>query len=113
MQRHRLRSILLLTGLALLAGCANRDPYRRTDVWQPTGSNASNIAAMVANPHDLARGHTEGKQLAKAPELAVEHVWAGPGGAGSSGGGGSLGGGGGGSSGGGAGGSGAPGASGG
>ena len=33
------------------------DPYLRTDVWQPTGANAANIAAMVADPHDLISGH--------------------------------------------------------
>ena len=53
------RSILRCTDgqpCCALAACQDMDPYARTDVWQPTGANAGNIAAMVANPHDLIRG---------------------------------------------------------
>lgn len=66
-----------LIGLLLLAGCASRDPYRRTDVWQPTGANAANLAAMVANPHDLISGRGDNRQLAKMPYRAVERIWTG------------------------------------
>ena len=55
---------------------SSRDPYYRTDVWQPNGANAANIAAMVADPHDLIRGRGDSRVLAKAPEQAVEKVWA-------------------------------------
>ena len=63
--------------LVMLAGCEERDPLRRTDVWYPTGDNAANIAAMVANPNDLIRGHgargTDGTEAA----MAVERLWQG------------------------------------
>lgn len=68
-------AIPLIAALALLAGCANRDPYERLDVWRPTGANSANLAAMVANPHDLIRGHGTDRQLTKAQELAVDRVW--------------------------------------
>ena len=87
MRRPIPRTTLLLTGLLLLTGCADRDPYRRTDVWRPTGANAANLAAMVANPHDLAGGQGSSRQLAKAPERAVEHIWTGAGASGAVGGG--------------------------
>jgi type IV pilus biogenesis protein CpaD/CtpE len=58
-----------------LAGCDSRDPYRRTDVWQPTGSNAANIAAMLANPHDVISGRGDSRENAAEPALAVTHVW--------------------------------------
>jgi type IV pilus biogenesis protein CpaD/CtpE len=77
MRRHIIRTTVLLAGVLLLTGCADRDPYRRTDVWQPTGANAANLAAMVANPYDLIRGHGSDRQLAKAPDLAIERIWVG------------------------------------
>ena len=49
----------LLTGFAVVlaaAGCAETDPYMRPGLWQPTGANALNLAAMVERPSDLLRG---------------------------------------------------------
>ncbi len=40
----------------VLTGCAETDPYSRAFMWQPTGANANNIAAQVANKNDLIRG---------------------------------------------------------
>jgi type IV pilus biogenesis protein CpaD/CtpE len=65
----------LIAAAALLAGCANRDPYQRLDVWRPTGANSANLAAMVADPRDLIRGHGTDRQLTKAQELAVDRIW--------------------------------------
>jgi type IV pilus biogenesis protein CpaD/CtpE len=96
---------VVLAALALaLSGCQPLDPYQRTDVWTPTGANAGNIAAMVANPQDLIRGHGTPIEDAHEPVTAVGHVWndqpkpLGFTGGGGSGGGGSSGGGGGSSS---------------
>jgi|SwirhisoilCB3_FD_contig_31_10377651_length_1351_multi_2_in_0_out_0_2 type IV pilus biogenesis protein CpaD/CtpE len=61
--------------LGLLAGCVDRDPYRRTDVWYPSGTNAGNLAVMVANPNDLIRGHGEQKSDGKAAVTAVDRIW--------------------------------------
>lgn len=61
--------------LGLLGGCEDRDPYRRTDVWYPSGVNAGNIAAMVANPADLIRGHGVQRSDGKQAVMAVEHIW--------------------------------------
>jgi type IV pilus biogenesis protein CpaD/CtpE len=69
---HRL---LLLLSLITIAGCEQRDPYLRTDVWRPTGANAGNIAAMVANPQDLIRGHGVSREDTKADALAVGQIW--------------------------------------
>lgn len=66
---------LAVAGLIGLSSCANRDPYQRTDVWRPTGANAANLAAMVADPHDLIRGRGTNRQFNKAQDIAVEHVW--------------------------------------
>lgn len=67
--------IALCAAPLLLAGCMSREPYHRTDVWQPTGANIANIAAMAADPHDLIRGRGVTEHSAKAPELAVEKTW--------------------------------------
>jgi type IV pilus biogenesis protein CpaD/CtpE len=65
-----------LTLLALLvAGCADTDPYRRTDVWYPSGSNAGNIAAMAARPGDLISGRGRDGADARVAAGAVDRVW--------------------------------------
>ena len=46
----------LLFIAAGLSACAETDPYTRNYSWQPTGANANNIAAQVANKKDLIRG---------------------------------------------------------
>src|ERR1700722_767081 len=68
-------NFVFIGSLAALAGCGSRDPYLRTDVWQPTGANAGNIAAMVANPHDLISGRGDAVQNSNEPALAVNHIW--------------------------------------
>ena len=65
---------LLSLAFIALAGC-DRDPYRRTDVWQPTGSNAANIAAMAADPNDLIRGRGVMQTGTKTSTAAVERIW--------------------------------------
>jgi len=65
-----------LTMLALLvAGCANTDPYRRTDVWYPSGANAGNIAAMAARPSDLVSGRGENAADSRQAAGAIDRVW--------------------------------------
>jgi len=67
---------LALVALVLfVAGCADLDPYQRTDVWYPTGSNAGNIAAMAARPSDLIVGRgTQGSDARQAVG-AIDRVW--------------------------------------
>lgn len=73
----RFPAIVVIGTVAIgaLSGCESRDPYLRTDVWRPTGANAANIAAMVADPHDMISGRGVVRKDTKAPELAVEHIW--------------------------------------
>jgi hypothetical protein len=75
MARCMTLKLIAITGLIVLAGCDSRDPYLRTDVWKPTGANAGNIAAMVADPHDLISGRSVDVQNSNEPALAVSHVW--------------------------------------
>jgi hypothetical protein len=100
----------LLAAILAVAACQQMDPYTRTDTWQPSGANAGNISAMVANPYDLIRGRGVDKVDSRESGIAINHIWndtpkglLDPGG-GSGGGGGGSGGGGSGSSGGGGGG---------
>jgi hypothetical protein len=57
MAAHRTIRGLLFPLLLALAACAELDPYSRVGTWQPEGVNDRNLAAMVANPADLLRGH--------------------------------------------------------
>ena len=97
MSRPLVLCLAIAASALSLTGCKSRDPYYRTDVWQPDGANAANLAAMVADPHDLIRGRGDNRVLAKEPAQAVEKLWApadtGGGGAGSAGSGGGAGGG--------------------
>lgn len=68
------------TALALvlvLSGCDATDPYRRSDVWYPTGANAGNIAAMAANPGDLVIGRGARGPEPRGGVAAVEKYWQG------------------------------------
>lgn len=67
--------LAFIASLIALAGCDERDPYLRTDVWKPTGANAGNIAAMVADPHDLISGRGTAVQNSNESAAAVSHVW--------------------------------------
>jgi hypothetical protein len=71
----RILHFAFFAGLLALGGCDSRDPYLRTDVWKPTGSNSGNIAAMVADPHDLISGHGTPIENSNEPALAVGHIW--------------------------------------
>lgn len=78
MRRTNLTHIAFAAGILALTGCQSRDPYYRTDVWKPTGANAANIAAMVANPYDLIHGRrNDGVHLSKDQIPAVERAWSG------------------------------------
>lgn len=61
----------------VLAGCTTVDPYRRPYAWHPVGANQANLAAMVADPRDLASGRSDRPDQAtdaQAQVLAIEHV---------------------------------------
>lgn len=78
MRRAPLASFVCAGGILALAGCTSLDPYYRQDVWQPSGANAANIAAMVANPYDLIRGHgSRSLSLSKDQVTAVDRAWSG------------------------------------
>ena len=70
----RPRTLLTLLSLIVLTGCLGRDPYARTDVWHPTGANAANLAAMVANPHDLMRGRGVSSIDTKSIALGIDRL---------------------------------------
>ncbi|MGH7210377.1 MAG: hypothetical protein ACREF1_02815 [Acetobacteraceae bacterium] len=55
---HCARPILWLAAAVLLAGCQQHPArYNDSGEWHPNGANTANLAAMVANPLDLVRGH--------------------------------------------------------
>ncbi|HET6606872.1 MAG TPA: hypothetical protein VFG62_09405 [Rhodopila sp.] len=75
MSRFSPDRLLLLAGLLVLSACGNRDPYLRDDVWKPTGANAGNLAAMVANPNDLIVGRHSALSDTRASTVAIQHIW--------------------------------------
>ena len=69
---------LCLAGLAIaLPGCSDTDPYARNGMWQPTGANSRNLAAMVANPRDLIRGRGDRGTDGVLAAGAAARLWAG------------------------------------
>jgi type IV pilus biogenesis protein CpaD/CtpE len=53
----KLITVVLAAAAVMLAGCEDLDPYHRQDVWYPSGATQANLAAQVANPYDMVRGH--------------------------------------------------------
>jgi hypothetical protein len=50
---------LSLLALPLLAtGCSLTDPAEAEGYWHPRGVNDGNLAAMIADPHDLVEGRS-------------------------------------------------------
>lgn len=73
---------LALTGLMLaslpLAACSSyRDSYDRTGTWHADGVNDMNIAAQVADPHDLVRGRDIPQANYRTSATAVADLWSG------------------------------------
>ena len=69
------RSIIALVLLSA-SGCDATDPFLRQGDWNPRGSNAANLAAMVEDPMDLVRGRRDdraGGQLAAAAIARLQH----------------------------------------
>lgn len=68
-----MRILCLSSALSFLlatAGCSTvQNPMMREGTWHPTGANAANLAAMVANPHDLAEGQAATGTI--GPEAAL------------------------------------------
>lgn len=59
-----------LSFLLATAGCSTvEDPMMRAGTWHQTGANAANLAAMVANPHDLIAGEAADGTI--GPEAAL------------------------------------------
>ncbi len=74
MQSRTILRCALLAAVLSIAACQEMDPYARNDMWQPTGANAGNIAAMVANPYDLIRGRGSDRTDSNEPVLAIHRV---------------------------------------
>lgn len=67
-----MRRILATLGLLLLAGC--HDPYDWPGTWNASQVNAANIAAQVADPQDLARGHGHADADGQEAAAAVDRL---------------------------------------
>jgi hypothetical protein len=72
-----MRSCALLLLMPVLSGCAADDPYRAGGLWQPTGANAANLAAMAANKRDLVAGRGRPTPGGSVQSDAVERLWQG------------------------------------
>lgn len=75
-RKIRVPLLFLVFGLAL-SGCAKNDPFERVGIWKPSGVNEANIAAMVANPADLARGRGNAGGRVRTTTTPVERLWQG------------------------------------
>lgn len=60
--------------LILLASCADTEPWTRPGSWTETGANAANLAAMVADPGDLAFGRASSGSSGVLAVAAIERL---------------------------------------
>ena len=72
-----LQTLTIIATFASLSACAATDPYEKSGMWQPTGANARNLAAMVANPNDLIRGRGTSGFPAIQAQPPVTALWSG------------------------------------
>jgi len=69
------RIVLLIATAGALSGCgATTDTYRRPHTWHPSGVNAANIAAQVADPEDLVVGRGSDTTDAAAVVPGIQQV---------------------------------------
>ncbi len=74
MSRRFLRLAAFGLVMTTCAGCAFMDPYERVGMWRPRGSNEGNLAAMVADPHDLQVGKSSPTTDALLAAAAVDRL---------------------------------------
>jgi type IV pilus biogenesis protein CpaD/CtpE len=66
---------LALPILLASSGCTMvQDPMMREGTWHPTGASAANLAAMVANPHDLVEGESASGTIGPEAVLPVARL---------------------------------------
>jgi type IV pilus biogenesis protein CpaD/CtpE len=70
-----MKRCLLALPLFLLTACGSGDPYRNADTWAPSGVNAENLAAMIANPRNLVLGQNGRRADARQAAGAVDRIW--------------------------------------
>ncbi len=71
-RRARVAAIVLLLPTASCAGLD--DPSEQAGSWNPEGLNNANIAAMVANPRDLAWGVNDPVSPGQLSAVAVRRL---------------------------------------
>jgi hypothetical protein len=74
-----IRAVCAAAALSLLglAGCDQIDPLKRPYMWEATGVNARNIAAMAANPADLVHGRDTARRRVAMESDGVDRLWSG------------------------------------
>ena len=60
-----------------LAGCNQIDPLKRPYMWEATGVNNRNIAAMAVNPGDLVHGRDSSQRRVVVESDGVTRLWSG------------------------------------
>jgi len=66
---------ILAFAILTLSACAGlTDPYKRPGTWDITGSNDTNLQAMVATPGDLEEGHGDGLSTGQAAAAAIARL---------------------------------------
>ena len=63
--------------LVALTGCDQIDPLKRPYMWEASGVNEQNIAAMAANPADLVHGRDSPQRRVVFESDGVARLWTG------------------------------------
>jgi hypothetical protein len=78
-RRPGTRSFWAVAAISLLGltGCNQIDPLKRPYMWHASNVNEQNIAAMAANPADLAYGRSSPQRRVSVESDGVTRLWTG------------------------------------
>lgn len=69
------RLVPALVAVLLVAGCgATSDPTQREGTWRPSGANAANLRAMIADPSHLQQGVSDPTGRGRHATNAIERL---------------------------------------
>jgi type IV pilus biogenesis protein CpaD/CtpE len=73
-QSHLSRLLVTATGLLVLSGCAQTDPFQRPGIWRPMGANEMDFELQVARAADMVKGRGTDEADGDSAAAAIDRM---------------------------------------